>query len=187
MPEFAAYEPDRASAERAVPTIAPLRPSDVGESAALAAAREGDDLERWVVGFARRAAADPVTTFVARVDGELAGFGAVGWLDDAEADGVRRVPAGWFLTGLVVVPAWRRRGIGAALTAHRLDWLRGRADVVYYFANARNRATIDLHRRLGFEEVTRDFAIPGVAFAGGVGVLYWAQLRGAEASGTAGP
>ena len=38
-----------------------------------------------------------------------------------------------------------------------------------------------------FEEVTRDFAIPGVAFAGGVGVLYWAQLRGAEASGTAGP
>ena len=175
MPEFAAYEPERPSAERAVPTIAPLRPSDVGESAALAAAREGDDLERWVVGFARRAAADPVTTFVARVDGEIAGFGAVGWLDDAEADGVRRVPPGWFLTGLVVAPAWRRRGIGAALTAHRLDWLRGRAEVVYYFANARNGATIDLHRRLGFEEVTREFAIPGVAFEGGVGVLFRAR------------
>ena len=187
MPEFAAYEPDRPSAERAVPTIAPLGLAAVAECAALAAAREGDDLERWVEVFRRRAAADPVTTFVARVDGELAGFGAVGWLDDAEAKGARRVPAGWFLTGLVVVPAWRRRGIGAALTAHRLDWLRGRADVAYYFANARNRATIDLHRRLGFEEVTRDFAIPGVAFAGGIGVLYWAQLRGAEASGTAGP
>ena len=126
-------------------------------------------------------------TFVARVDGEIAGFGAVGWLDNAEADGARRVPPGWFLTGLVVAPAWRRRGIGAALTAHRLDWVRGRAEVVYYFANARNGATIDLHRRLGFEEVTREFAIPGVAFDGGVGVLYWAQLRGAEASGTAGP
>ena len=69
MPEFAAYEPDRPSAERAVPTIAPLRPSDVAECAALAAAREGDDLERWVEVFRRRAAADPVTTFVARVDG----------------------------------------------------------------------------------------------------------------------
>lgn len=95
MPEFAAYEPDRPSAERAVPTIAPLRPSDVAEC--------------------------------------------------------------------------------AALTAHRLDWVRGRAEVVYYFANARNGATIDLHRRLGFEEVTRDFAIPGVAFEGGVGVLFRAR------------
>ena len=187
MPEFAAYEPDRASAERAVPTIAPLRPSNVGECAALAAAREGDDMARWAEVFRRRAEADPVTTFVARVDGEIAGFGAVGWLDDAEADGVRRVPPGWFLTGLVVAPAWRRRGIGAALTAHRLDWVRGRAEVVYYFANARNGATIDLHRRLGFEEVTREFAIPGVAFDGGVGVLFRARPRGAEASGTAGP
>ena len=187
MPEFATYEPDRPSAERAVPTIAPLGLAAVAECAALAAAREGDDMARWAEVFRRRAEADPVTTFVARVDGEIAGFGAVGWLDNAEADGARRVPPGWFLTGLVVAPAWRRRGIGAALTAHRLDWLRGRADVVYYFANARNGATIDLHRRLGFEEVTRDFAIPGVAFAGGVGVLYWAQLRGAEASGTAGP
>ena len=187
MPEFAAYEPDRPSAERAVPTIAPLRPSDVGECAALAAAREGDDMARWAEVFRRRAEADPVTTFVARVDGEIAGFGAVGWLDNAEADGARRVPPGWFLTGLVVAPAWRRRGIGAALTAHRLDWVRGRAEVVYYFANARNGATIDLHRRLGFEEVTREFAIPGVAFDGGVGVLFRARPRGAEASRSAGP
>ena len=187
MPEFAAYEPERPSAERAVPTIAPLRPSDVGECAALAAAREGDDMARWAEVFRRRAEADPVTTFVARVDGEIAGFGAVGWLDNAEADGARRVPPGWFLTGLVVAPAWRRRGIGAALTAHRLDWVRGRAEVVYYFANARNGATIDLHRRLGFEEVTREFAIPGVAFDGGVGVLFRARPRGAEASRSAGP
>ena len=60
MPEFAAYEPDRPSAERAVPTIAPLGLAAVAECAALAAAREGDDLERWVEVFRRRAAADPV-------------------------------------------------------------------------------------------------------------------------------
>jgi ribosomal protein S18 acetylase RimI-like enzyme len=170
----------------------------VRECAALAAAREGDDAARWVEVFRRRAEADPVTTFVARVAGEVAGYGSLGWLDSGSEDSSISAPAdpsggpvvaptGWYLTGLVVDPSWRRRGVGVALTAHRLDWLRGRAEVVYYFANARNRATIDLHRRLGFEEVTRDFAIPGVAFAGGVGVLYWAQLRGAEASGTAGP
>ncbi len=45
------------------------------------------------------------------------------------------------------------------------------------FANARNRASIALHAAFGFEEVTRDFEVPGVTFEGGVGVLFRAVLR----------
>jgi hypothetical protein len=52
-----------------------------------------------------------------------------------------------------------------------MAWAFQRAGEVWFFANARNRASVDLHARLGFVEVTRDFAFPGVSFDGGVGVL----------------
>ncbi len=40
-----------------------------------------------------------------------------------------------------------------------------------FFANTRNRASLALHARIGFREITRDFTIPTVSFAGGEGVL----------------
>ncbi|WP_394274807.1 hypothetical protein [Luteococcus sp.] len=42
---------------------------------------------------------------------------------------------------------------------------------VCFFANTRNRASLALHARIGFREITRDFTIPTVSFAGGEGVL----------------
>jgi hypothetical protein len=50
-------------------------------------------------------------------------------------------------------------------------WTPARPDAAWYFANARNRASLDLHARLGFEEVTRAFDLAGVTFEGGEGVL----------------
>jgi len=82
-------------------------------------------------------------------------------------------PPGYYLAGLVVDPAWRRHGIGTMLTRCRIEaaWAAG-ADIVYYFANSRNEASIAMHRGFGFTELRRPFEFPGVGFEGGVGVLF---------------
>lgn len=86
-------------------------------------------------------------------------------------------PRGYYLTGLFVRPDHRRRGIGTALTQSRLAWIAEHEDEAWYFANAHNRGSIELHHRLGFREVTRTFSFPGVAFQGGQGILFRAELR----------
>ena len=73
--------------------------------------------------------------------------------------------------GLLVAPQLRRRGIAEALTRARMAWTFERAPEVWYFTNARNLASIALHAKLGFGEVTRTFSYPNVSFDGGVGVL----------------
>jgi len=80
-------------------------------------------------------------------------------------------PSGYYLTGLLVASAWRRRGIGLTLTHARLSWIFKRSDTAWYFSNARNDASLSLHAKLGFTEVTRDFSYPNVSFQGGIGVL----------------
>jgi ribosomal protein S18 acetylase RimI-like enzyme len=82
-------------------------------------------------------------------------------------------PPGHYLGGVVVDPAWRRHGIGSKLTECRIEaaWAGG-AEIVYYFANSRNEASIAMHRGFGFTELRRPYEFPGVTFAGGVGVLF---------------
>jgi hypothetical protein len=46
------------------------------------------------------------------------------------------------------------------------------ADEVWYFTSAINSASIAMHARLGFTEVTRDFEFPGVTFTSGQGILF---------------
>jgi GNAT superfamily N-acetyltransferase len=73
--------------------------------------------------------------------------------------------------GLLVDERWRRSGLGERLTAARLAWVWEHAQACWFFANARNRASLDLHAKLGFHEVTRAFTFPGVTFDGGEGFL----------------
>jgi ribosomal protein S18 acetylase RimI-like enzyme len=80
--------------------------------------------------------------------------------------------------GMVVHPDHRRQGAGAALTRARIDWISTRADAAWYFANARNAASIALHEPFGFEEVTRSFFYPRVDFDGGEGILFRLRLPG---------
>lgn len=111
---------------------------------------------------------------VANVDGHIAAFAQAHFLDEHPVD---HGPAGCYLTGVTVVPSYRRSGLGRELTVARLDWINDRADEAWYFANANNRSSIQLHREFGFVEVGRAPIIHGVNFSGdGEGVLFRASL-----------
>ena len=121
--------------------------------------------------FERTLAADDKILFVAEVAGEIVGYArAVTYASGADAP-PDVVPDGIYLMGLVVAEGWRRKGIAEQLTTARLEWGWARGDVVWYFASADNRPSLDLHSQLGFREVTRAFSYPGLTFTGGVGVL----------------
>lgn len=150
--------------------IRELEPRDVAACAELAVQREGGHPDAWVGVLSSGIGRADELTLVAVVERTIAGYASTGWLAPSSIGGTG-APDGWYLTGLVVGPQWRRRGIGRALTAARLEWLRPRTREVWYFATALNRPSMDLHREFGFVEVSRDFEIPGVSFTGGVGVL----------------
>ncbi len=113
---------------------------------------------------------------MAEVPGAVAGFGKCAYCKPPEDAPANAAPDGWYLTGVIVTPQFRRRRIGHQLTQARLQWLAGRTSKVHYVASAQNRVTIQLHRQLGFVEVTRDFSFPDVTFTGGVGILFKVDL-----------
>ena len=138
---FARYQPEP-----------PVRETPVSVSLAPASPAEVEELAALQVG----------------VRGELAGYSNVTYLSQHPIDDA---PAGYYLTGVSVSPRWRRRGIGGALTRWRMDWAWRRAPEVWCFVSARNPASLDLHRMLGFAEVRRAASLQGVGFDGGAGVL----------------
>ncbi|NNU26865.1 GNAT family N-acetyltransferase [Isoptericola sediminis] len=151
-----------------------VRPAHVGDVPAIEEVQEAAGRAELLDGV-RAAVPDP-ERLVLVAEAERA---VIGWAKTHRfrwTDGV--APAGHYLGGVTVTPAWRRRGVGTALTATRMDWLAGRAARVFYLANARNTASLALHRRWGFHEVVRAPVLHGVRFAGGVGVLLAADLPG---------
>lgn len=104
------------------------------------------------------------------------GYGRARLFEPEPQTPVDTAPRGYYLTGVFVVPNERRTGIGTALTQARLNWISDRATNAWFFANARNTASITLHERFGFEEITRHFSFPGVTFDGGEGILFRLRL-----------
>jgi len=151
--------------------------ADCGGIAQMTHERDGAavDAER---GRCNRDLGDPDRLLlVADVGGELAAFARAGRWEPPRDSPEGNAPAGWYLFGVVVRDGWRRRGIGIELTRQRLAWIGERAEAAYFFANARNATSIDLHAKLGFVEVTRDFTFPGASFEGGAGILFRVDLR----------
>ena len=91
--------------------------------------------------------------FVAKANGQVVGYGRVIELTADEAG--PGTPAGCYLSGVLVDPAWRGRGIATALTRARLRWAFDHTDTVFYVAGAGNAASLRLHAALGFQEVKR--------------------------------
>ncbi len=139
--------------------------------------QEQDHLRSWRSALQEAEDEERALVLVAVILGEQVAFGGARRIDPRDEPTDRAVPAGWSLTGVIVYAGQRKRGLGHALTQARLDRIAERADCVYYFASAQNRATIDLHHRLGFVELTRDFSFPRVTFTGGVGILFRADFR----------
>ncbi len=109
--------------------------------------------------------------FVSTDDGRLTGYGRLMHFAVPAQAPANVSPPGFYLVGLQVISARRRRGIGAALTRRRLDWIFERAPEAWFFTNIRNHASRALHEKLGFVPVTTDFWYPGVTFDGGIGLL----------------
>ncbi|MFE9428473.1 GNAT family N-acetyltransferase [Kitasatospora sp. NPDC006697] len=173
---FAEYQP--APADRPAPvaiTLAEAVAGDLPELAALKVAERGGTAGYWAERLARRVPAGPdELVVVARSGGELVGYAGVTLLTEHPGDGA---PAGWYLSGVTVAPDWRRRGIGGALTDWRLARMRELAvPEVWCFVSARNPASLDLHRALGFTEHGRGRSFQGITFGGGEGVLLVLRL-----------
>jgi ribosomal protein S18 acetylase RimI-like enzyme len=109
---------------------------------------------------------------VAESRGGIIGYGRARLFEPEPQALSDTAPRGYYLTGVFVAPNERHAGVGAALTEARLDWISGRAADAWFFANARNAASIALHERFGFEAVTRHFFFPGLTFDGGEGILF---------------
>ena len=94
---------------------------------------------------------------VAEVDGQVVGYARASRFDPDPEDPPNMVPAGYLLVGIQVLPEARRRGVGRALTAARLDWIDARGGPTWYWADDDNLASIELHRGFGFTPHTTDF------------------------------
>jgi ribosomal protein S18 acetylase RimI-like enzyme len=161
--------------------VRPAEERDVPHIARLKVAREGGDVEATSPSvlneIARAAETGRGVLWVAALGDELVGYARAGWFTPGVGAPANSAPEGWYLQGVIVDPRWRRRGIGTALTRARLEWIAQRGDTAWFFATALNRASIELHERLGFEERTRDFHAPGTSFTGGIGILFAKRLR----------
>jgi ribosomal protein S18 acetylase RimI-like enzyme len=113
---------------------------------------------------------------VADIAGEVVGYGRARLFHHPPGAPADTAPEGYYLSGVFVRPDWRRSGIGAALIEARLRWIAERANEAWFFCNARNIASIELHRRAGFEEITRHFSFLCLTFDGGEGILFRFRL-----------
>ena len=182
MSEFAEYAPGRGGPAPPLTESDGLRiraaaERDLARLAPIAAEREGCSLEQALEGLSRffgATQAGRALLVLAEIGTDAIGFGKASTFTPPAGSPPNMAPGGWYLSGVVVSPPYRRRGVGARLTTTRLAWIAelGGGVAVYYFANARNRVSIDFHRAFGFTELTRDFSHPHARFEGGPGILF---------------
>jgi aminoglycoside 6'-N-acetyltransferase I len=97
--------------------------------------------------FAADITDDSRQMFVAKAKGHVVAHARVAELAADEA--APGTPAGCYLSGVLVDPAWRRRGIATALTRARLRWVFNRTDEALCVIGADNIASLRLHAALG--------------------------------------
>lgn len=167
MSDFVAYAPSvRSVTSGAAVEIKAATPVDAHHLAAVLAAR-GGTLEEHLHA-ATRLIERLTVLLMAEKDGA-----AVGWCGIQKYQIFPDAVPEWLVAGLTVVPEQRRQGIAVQLLQ---AVLRATADSaprepIFSIINARNLASIDLHKGLGFAEVARGSTFAGINFTGGEGVL----------------
>lgn len=136
-----------------------------GDRAEALAGIEGE-IGRAVAGQGR-------LVLVAVVDGNVIAYSRAR-LRDAAPPGRPDVPLGWWLTGSVVLPAWRRQGVGRALMNRRLELLAALTDQVHSTVAPSNHASLAWHHAHGFELLQQEFE--GVGARPDVCVLFRRRL-----------
>jgi ribosomal protein S18 acetylase RimI-like enzyme len=163
--------------------VRPAEQRDAGGVAALFVECDGGAVEPHREGFARAVAGMGGTEFllVAEAGGRIVGFGRSRRFERPPACPADVAPGGWYLLGVQVSPDFRRARIGTALTRVRLRWIARRADEAFYFTQAENRASILLHRHLGFREIARDLEFPGAPAGPDARLFFRLDLRSTPA------
>ncbi len=198
VPFFEDYAPDAHGTPHRRLVVRPAVSGDVPALAAVArtrgpqpapfdgrlAAWVGDDERRVIVAGLRdeRGQADddrPVAGASGAYADVLVGGAerVAGWAMAARWTGHDDAPDGWYVSWLVVDPSWRRQGVASVLLDDLLTWTSARGGALFSLVNAQNRASLDLHVRLGFREIARAGAFAGVTFTGGAGLLLEARTR----------
>ncbi len=98
---------------------------------------------------------------VAEYEQLLVGYARASHVVRPEPRSATQIPPGWYLLGVYVAPAHRRRGLATAFTERRMAWLAERTDAAYSFTRADNEASLALHAASGFVEVARGVNAPG--------------------------
>jgi phosphinothricin acetyltransferase len=168
---FAEYDPHAHGVEDSAVVVRRARPDDAVAIVAVDATRQPrppSSLD-WVTAELARTDAFHV---VAQCGAEVVGASAVKlWPSPADA------PAGWYVSGITVVAGWRRRRIGDRMLEFELADVDRQHEPTWSVVNARNGASLDLHARHGFVEVTRAATFAGITFSGGTGVLLRREAR----------
>lgn len=168
-PQFAAYVPRPGTRLEPVPAeLAEATEDDVPVLAALQARARGGSPGEWADRIRRARCRERSLVLTAKVSGEALGYANAEFLPEHPVD---HAPAGYYLTGVTVDPAWRRRGVATLLTRQRMDWVWERDSSVRCFVSARNGASLRLHRELGFRHERPGASFQGIEFAGGEGRL----------------
>jgi GNAT superfamily N-acetyltransferase len=133
--------------------IEPLTKADVASAVELAVrvlrVKAGDRGEQ----FAADITGERRQMFVAKTNGRVVAYGRV--LELAAGQAGPGTPAGCYLSGVLVEPVWRGRGVATALTQARLCWAFARTGTVFYVTGADNAASLHLHAAFGFQEIMR--------------------------------
>jgi ribosomal protein S18 acetylase RimI-like enzyme len=133
--------------------VEPLAVTDVAAAVELAVhvlgVKPGDRGEQ----FAADITGERRQMFVVKASGQVVAYGRV--LELAADEAGPGTPAGCYLGGVLVEPAWLGRGIATALTRARLHWAFARTGTVFYVTGADNAASLHLHAALGFHEIKR--------------------------------
>jgi len=168
---FEEYDPQVHGVEDASVVVRHAGSDDAAAIATVDATREPRPPSHldWVV--AQLARGDAIHV-VAECHGQVVGASAVKvWPEHADA------PAGWYVSGITVMPSWRRRRVGDRMLALELAGVDRLHEPTWSVVNARNGASLDLHARHGFVEVARAAAFAGITFTGGTGLLLHRAAR----------